>query len=78
MAEHKRDTLRRLYRTDLRVSPWSGTALGVLQAVNTAEHHEWTVRGMSRAERNALRTVQGDFANVDRQAMDRLTAVLAA
>ena len=78
VADNKRDTLRRLYRTDLRVAPWAGTALGVLQAVNTAEHHEWTVRGMSRAERNALRTVQGDFATVDRDAMQRLTAVLAA
>ena len=39
---------------------------------------EMTVRGMSRAERNALRTVQGDFAAVDRDAMQRLTAVLAA
>ena len=39
-ADRKRDTLARLYRSDPRVSPWAGTAHGVLQAVNTYEHHE--------------------------------------
>ncbi len=45
MADTKRDGLTTLYRADPRVSPWTGTAHGVLQAVNTYEHHEGVVRG---------------------------------
>jgi phage/plasmid-like protein (TIGR03299 family) len=58
LADRKRDTLDRLYRHDDRVSPWAGTAHGVLQAVNTYEHHEGTVRG-DRTERNGLKTING-------------------
>ena len=56
-ADHKREALNRLYRHDDRVAPWAGTAHGVLQAVNTYEHHESTMRGSSRPERrlNAAR-----------------------
>jgi hypothetical protein len=63
MADRKRDTLQRLYRHDPRVCPWSGSAHGVIQAVNTYEHHEAIVRGTKRPERNMLRTITGDFAN---------------
>ena len=49
LLEHKRATLTRLYEHDQRVAPWAGTAHGVLQAVNTYEHHENTVRGTDRA-----------------------------
>lgn len=76
MADNKRDVLQKLYRHDNRVAPWAGTAHGVLQAVNTAEHHEGTVRGASRAERNMLRTVTGDFGNVDRSTWAELSWVL--
>jgi phage/plasmid-like protein (TIGR03299 family) len=44
MAQNKRNRLQGLYRNDSRVSPWKGTAHGVLQAVNTYEHHEGIVR----------------------------------
>ena len=67
-----------LPRTTPRVAPWAGTAHGVLQAVNTYEHHEGTVRGATRAERNMLRTVTGDFAALDRTSWDTLNRVLAA
>jgi hypothetical protein len=60
------------------VAPWAGTAHGVLQAVNTYEHHENSVRGGDRVERNMLRTVQGEFANLDRQTWSTLTKVLAS
>lgn len=60
-----------------RVEPWAGTAYGVIQAVNTFEHHERTVRGAERAERNMLRTVTGDFGDVDRTSWRQLTTVLA-
>ena len=77
LADKKRDTLQRLYRFDERVAPWAGTAHGVLQAVNTYEHHEAVVRGATRAERNMLRTIGGDFAQLDRATWTTLSAVLA-
>ena len=75
-ADRKRDILSRLYRHDQRVAPWAGTAHGVLQAVNTYEHHEGTIRGMSRAERNMLRTVTGDFSRLDSQSWALLQPIL--
>ena len=70
LAEKKRGKLQRLYRYDARVEPWAGTAHGVIQAVNAYEHHENTVRGTDRAERNMLRTISGDFAKVDAKAWE--------
>ena len=77
MADRKRDILQRLYRHDPRVSPWAGTAHGVLQAVNTFEHHEGIIRGTRRPERNILRTITGDFAKLDRNTLSTLNQVLA-
>ena len=77
MADRKRETLAALYREDGRVSPWTGTAHAVLQAVNTYEHHVRPVRGCSRAERNMLRTVTGDFAAIDTTAWHILQQTLA-
>jgi phage/plasmid-like protein (TIGR03299 family) len=76
MAETKRDALNRLYRNDTRVAPWAGTAHGVLQAINTYEHHEAIVRGTERAERNMLKTITGDFGDLDRSAWADLSKVL--
>jgi phage/plasmid-like protein (TIGR03299 family) len=76
MAENKRGVLQKLYRHDDRVAPWAGTAHGVLQAVNTMEHHEGIVRGATRPDRNMLRTVTGDFGNLDREVMTTLSKVL--
>ncbi len=75
-ADKKRDTLARLYAHDERVAPWAGTAHGVVQAVNTYEHHESTVRGATRPERNMLRTVTGEFGRLDRETVTILTTVL--
>lgn len=75
-ATKKQSVLDRLYRYDARVAPWTGTAHGVLQAVNTYEHHEAVVRGTDRAERNMLRAVTGEWAGTDRNAMERLQRVL--
>jgi phage/plasmid-like protein (TIGR03299 family) len=77
MIERKRDALTRLYTKDERAAQWHGTAFGVLQAVNTYEQHEQHVRGMGRAERNALQMVNGEFAKADQKTMDLLTKVLA-
>jgi phage/plasmid-like protein (TIGR03299 family) len=76
MADTKRTVLQRLYDHDSRVAPWAGTAHGVLQAVNTYEHHEGTVRGASRADRNMLRTITRDFGKIDRATWKELQATL--
>lgn len=75
MAVNKADTLHRLYKHDLRVAPWAGTAIGVVQAVNTFTHHEGIVRGAERAERNMLSAVEGKFDTLDSKTLDMLLSV---
>ena len=60
---------------DPRVSPWAGTAHGVLQAVNISEHHEGVVRGADRAERNSLKTLTDGYRDLDRTTLQTLTRV---
>ena len=76
MADNKRDTLKRLWIRDPRVSPWKGTAWGVLQAVNTFTHHEGIVRGTSRDERNMLNAIKGKTAETDEHALKVLGKIL--
>jgi phage/plasmid-like protein (TIGR03299 family) len=78
VADKKRARIDALYGQDYRVSPWAGTAYGVLQAVNTYEHHDGTVRGIERSARNMLRTVTGQFGQLDRDNWRSLSAVLTA
>lgn len=59
------------------VAPWAGTAHGVVQAVNTFEHHESGIRGTTRPERNLLKTITGDFGKLDRNTLSTLNKVLA-
>ena len=49
----------------------------MIQAVNTYEHHESTVRGVPRAERNMLRAINGDFGKLDRRTLSVLNSVIA-
>jgi phage/plasmid-like protein (TIGR03299 family) len=77
MADNKRAGLHKLYTHDLRVAPWAGTAHGVIQAVNTFEHHEGTIRGTDRAERNMLKAVTGEYGRLDRATWHVLNRVLA-
>ena len=72
----KRDTLSTLYRADPRISPWAGTAHGVLQAVNTYDQHNGVIRG-DRAERNSLKTITGEFGKLDRFTWHTLQPLLA-
>ena len=76
LAERKRDSLNRLWDHDVRVAPWRGTAWGVVQAVNTYVHHEQTVRGMERAERNMLRAVDGGADTLDASTLETLHGAL--
>lgn len=75
MAENKRETLTRLWNHDNRVSTWRNTAWGVVQAVNTYTHHEQTVRGAGRAERNMLRAVTGGVDELDQATLRTLATV---
>lgn len=77
MAEHKREAYNRLWSHDARVAPWRGTAWGVVQAVNTHEHHEGIVRGMDRSERNMLRAATGGVDALDRGTVERILSVVS-
>jgi phage/plasmid-like protein (TIGR03299 family) len=77
MAANKQDQLKRLWVRDNRVEPWKNTAFGVLQAVNTWGHHEQTVRGATRPERNMLNAITGAQAKVDNEALTTLGKILS-
>ncbi len=77
MAVNKQDTLNRLWVRDPRVSDWKNTAFGVLQAVNTYTHHEQTVRGANRAERNMANALTGVTAKTDADTLKTIERVLA-
>lgn len=77
MATNKRDALTTMYDNDNRVAPWAGTAWGVVQLVNTFEHHGGIIKG-SRADRNMLRAVNGTTEKADMATYAALTDLLAA
>ncbi len=71
------ERLTALYREDVRVAPWTGTAYGVLAAVNTYAHHVQPLRGdAKRVERNQLRAVTGDVDKLDAGVLETLERVL--
>lgn len=76
IAANKRDALVNLYDNDVRVAPWRGTAFGVRQAVNTADHHVWSAKG-DRVERNQLKAISGGFDVLDSNTLATLEKVLA-
>lgn len=76
LATAKRAELSQLWNNDNRVSPWKGTAFGVVQAVNTHAHHVQTVKGATRTERNMLRSVKGEWQSLDADTLATLTKVL--
>lgn len=67
--------LHQLWDEDERVSPWKGTAYGVLAAVNTHQHHNVITLGRSKAERNAEFTVTGKWAKNDSEALALLASL---
>lgn len=75
LAENKRDALRGLWRTDERVSPWRGTAWGVVSSVNTYTQHEAPIRGADRVTRNAEFMVQGRYNTLDAATLELLATV---
>ena len=77
-ATNRRAEFEQLYRYDSRVAPWTGTAFGVLQTVNTHKQHVATVRGMSRPMRNADMAITGGIDKLDADTLATLDRVLAA
>lgn len=77
-ANNTRDQFQALWTHDTRVSPWSGTAYGVLAADNTYRQHFGIVRNVSRAERNMSNAIKGVTAKADMEAMRKLDLILAA
>lgn len=66
-----------LWTSDPMVKPWSNTAAGVLQAVNTFAHHHSQLRGVDRVSKNMSAMVKGTFSELDGQTIATLTKVLA-
>ncbi len=65
-ATKKRDEIFALYRNDERAATWNGTALGVLQAFNTYNHHVAQVRkGTPRVIRNYENAIKGKTGDAD-------------
>ena len=64
-ALNKRDVMSKLYFEDSRVSPWTGTKLGVAQMVNTWAQHEQTMKGAKAHDGNVLQArVEGQLLRV--------------
>ena len=73
--ENKRDKLNDLWTNDIRVAPWRNTSFGVLQAVNTYDTHFTSVHNGLRAERNELKFLKGDTAELDASTLGVLASV---
>lgn len=73
LAEKEREAKLNLWLHDDRVSPWAGTAWGIVQLNNTYNHHlTATNKGTNRGERNAFQAANDDLIKSDRRALDIL------
>lgn len=77
IAVNRQDEAHAMYVNDPRCAPWSGTAWGVIQTLNTYEHHNRPVRGVSRAERNMLNTLDGTWDSLDAVHVGLVSRVLS-
>lgn len=75
MAENKREGVTAMYLNDPRAATWLGTSFGALQAFNTWERYEATVRGADRAERNQERDLTNYWADLDSTVYEALQQV---
>lgn len=76
-AKNKQEEIRSLYLHDPRVAPWTGTALGVLNAFNTYSHH-LTGKNETRVERNALNALTGKSSEFDQYVLNIMNEVVYA
>jgi phage/plasmid-like protein (TIGR03299 family) len=70
-VENKQERLRDLYRNDPIVAPFTGTALGVIQAFNTFNQHH-VGKDSNRVERNMMNALTGKVEASDRLVMDAI------
>jgi len=77
IVRKKRNDLVEMYRQDRRCAPWQGTALGVVQTVNTFGNHMSPVRGADRVTRQMDNLWSGKQEALDGLALKQLQAVLA-
>jgi len=76
-AQNKQELIRNIYKTDTRVSAWTGTSLGVLQAFNTYNH--WFAGSdTNRDERNKLNGITGKAEANDRAVLDAIKNLVFA
>lgn len=75
--ENKQEVIRQMYRNDPMVAPWQGSALGVLQAFNTFNHHV-SGKNSNRAERNALGAIDGKIQKADAKVLEVLNELILA
>lgn len=75
--ENKQETIRQMYRNDPMVSPWAGSALGVLQAFNTFNHHV-AGNNKTRAERNAMSAINGKIQQSDAKVLEVINDLVLA
>ena len=71
-----RELLDATYKNDPMANTWNGTALGVVQAINTFATHYQEIRGASRTQRNAAKVVSGEFAKLDKRVLGALAEVM--
>jgi phage/plasmid-like protein (TIGR03299 family) len=74
-ATNKQANLNTLWKEDERVAPWKGTALGVLQAFNTFNHH-YVGTDKNRAERNMLNALNGKTEKSDAEVLSLLDGLV--
>jgi phage/plasmid-like protein (TIGR03299 family) len=76
-AKNRRAGLADLWATDERVTPWKGTALGVLQMVNTHDQHVKKSLTETRYGQTMHNFLKGKTAAQDTRVLSILTDVLA-
>lgn len=75
LATTKASDLRQMWRNDERVTPWRGTAWGVVSTVNTYTQHEAPIRGADRVTRNTEFMVTGRYNDLDANTLEVLASV---
>ena len=76
-AENKQTRLQDLWTTDPRVTPWRNTALGVVQATNTFNHH-YLGTDKRRAERNMLNALNGKTMQDDMDVLSIMSEMVGS
>lgn len=76
MATNRQEGLTAMYLNDSRCAQWQGTAWGAVQAVNTYERWEASVRGAERTERNMERDMTDFWDKLDSNTLSTLNRVL--